>query len=133
MTDSHSHSGSASAAQQALRAVVEGAVDETALSTLARSEVLLPTGPDAEGPAPMALSLPVFEQEDGTELVPVFTTQDRMEQVLPQIRRHRSVVLGALAHGWPDERLSLVIDAGTPEELALTAHGVKELLDRDDD
>jgi hypothetical protein len=132
VTDFHPQGGGGAAAQQALRAVVEGTVDEAALSTLARSEVLLPTGTDAEGPAPKALTLPVFEQEDGTELVPVFTTQDRMEQALPQIKRHRNVVLGVLAHGWPSERLSLVIDAGTPEELALTAHGVKELLDRDD-
>lgn len=42
------------------------------------------------------------------------------------------MVLGALAHGWPSEELALVIDAGTPEELALTAQGVKELLDRNE-
>jgi len=130
MTDFHPEGG-ASAAQRALRTVVEQGADEAALSTLARSEVLVPAGTDAEGPGPKALSLPVYEQEDGTELVPVFTTQGRMEQALPQIHRHRSVVLGVLAHGWPSDRLTLVIDAGTPEQLALTAQGVKELLDRE--
>ncbi|GAA3804640.1 SseB family protein [Streptomyces phyllanthi] len=128
MTDSPS--GSGAAAQQALRVVVENGADDAALRTLAGSEVLLPAEMDAVGPDPKALSLPVYELDDGTELVPVFTTQSRMEQVLPQVRRHRSVVLGALAHGWPSEQLSLVIDAGTPEELALTARGVRELLDR---
>lgn len=130
MTDPHFESG-ALAAQQALRTVVEKGADQAALSTLAHSEVLVPAATDAEGPAPKALTLPVFEQEDGTELVPVFTTQERMEQALPRIRRHRSVLLGVLAHGWPGD-LSLVIDAGTPEQLALTAHGVRALLDRDD-
>lgn len=131
MTDSPSDSG-ASAAQQALRALVENGAGEAALRTLADSEVLLPAEIDAVGPDPKALSLPVYELDDGTELVPVFTTRARMEQALPSVRSHHSVVLGALAHGWPSEQLSLVIDAGTPEELALTAHGVKELLDRYD-
>ncbi|MEJ8672238.1 MULTISPECIES: SseB family protein [unclassified Streptomyces] len=131
MTDPHFESG-AFAAQQALRTVVENGADEAALSTLAHSEVLVPAAADAEGPAPKALTLPVFEQEDGTELVPVFTTQERMEQALPRMHRHRSVQLGALAHGWPSDNLSLVIDAGTPEQLALTAHGVKALLDREE-
>ncbi len=131
MTDPHFESD-ASAAQQALRTVVEKGADEAALSTLAHSEVLVPAATNAEGPTPAALTLPVFEQEDGTELVPVFTTQERMEQAMPKMRRHHSVQLGALAHGWPSDNLSLVIDAGTPEQLALTAQGVRALLDRDD-
>ncbi|WP_405650495.1 SseB family protein [Streptomyces sp. NBC_00019] len=128
-----SRESAASAAQQALRTVVDKGADEAALSTLAGTEVLVPALLNGEGPGPKALSLPVYEQEDGTELVPVFTTVARMERALPQIRRHRSVVLGALAHEWPSESLALVIDAGTPEQLALTAQGVKTLLDRDDD
>ncbi|KKD07790.1 SseB family protein [Streptomyces sp. WM6386] len=127
-----SRESAASAAQQALRTVVDKGADEAALSTLAGTEVLVPALINGEGPGPKALSLPVYEQEDGTELVPVFTTLARMERALPQIRRHRSVVLGALAHDWPSESLTLVIDAGTPEQLALTAQGVKTFLDRDD-
>ncbi|MEV0176285.1 SseB family protein [Streptomyces sp. NPDC050803] len=131
MTDPHFDSD-AFAVQQALRTVVENGADEAALSTLAESEVLVLAATDGEGPGPMALTLPVFEQEDGTELVPVFTTRERLEHALPLMHRvrHRSVLLGELAHGWPSENLSLVIDAGTPEQLALTAHGVKALLDR---
>ncbi|MGC9540548.1 SseB family protein [Streptomyces sp. UG1] len=123
--------GAAPAVQLALRAVVEGDADDTELNTLASSEVLIPTGAvPAEDLPPGTLSLPVYEQEDGTELVPVFTTQARMLQAFPQITQHRQVMLGALAHGWPSEKLALVIDAGTPEELALTAQGVRELFDR---
>jgi hypothetical protein len=124
--------GGASAVQQALRAVVDNGADEAVLRTLAGSEVLLPADVDAVGPDPKSLSLPVYELDDGTELVPVFTTQARMEQAIPRARRHRSVLLGTLAHGWPSDELALVIDAGTPEELALTAQGVKQLLDRND-
>jgi hypothetical protein len=122
--------GAASAAQLALRAVVDGDADETQLNTLASSEVLVPTSAAAEDQHPGTVNLPVYEQEDGSQLVPVFTTQARMRQALPQITQHRRVVLGALAHGWPSEQLALLIDAGTPEQLALTAQGVRELLDR---
>jgi hypothetical protein len=121
--------GAASAAQLALRAVVKGDADEAELDTLAGSEVLVPTGAAADQP-PGTVSLPVYEQQDGTELVPVFTSQARMQQAFPQITNHRQILLGALAHGWPSEELALVIDVGTPEELALTAQGVRELLDR---
>ncbi|MFE5187958.1 SseB family protein [Streptomyces sp. NPDC056628] len=124
---------SAAAAQDALRTVVEKGADQTALSTLADSEVLVPAAADGEGPGPAALTLPVFEQQDGTSLVPVFTSPARMEEAMPQTRRHHTVRLGALAHGWPSDELSLVIDAGSPEQLALTAQGVRALLDRDQD
>jgi hypothetical protein len=123
--------GSDSAVRLALRAVAEGSADEAELNTLADSEVLVPTGAvGAEDPEPGAVRLPVVENEDGTELVPVFTSEARLGQAFPQITHHRRIVLGTLAHGWPNEQLALVIDAGTPEELALTAHGVRELLDR---
>ncbi|NUP17048.1 MAG: SseB family protein, partial [Streptomyces sp.] len=79
MTDPH-YDSDAQATQQALRTVVEQGADQAALDTLAHSEVLVPAATDAEGPPPKALTLPVFEQEDGTELVPVFTTRERMEQ-----------------------------------------------------
>ncbi|PTM85419.1 SseB family protein [Streptomyces sp. VMFN-G11Ma] len=121
--------GDASAVQMALRAVAAGDAQDTELDTLADSEVLVPTGTAPDQP-PETVSLPVYEQPDGTELVPVFTSQARMHHAFPAITEHRLIQLGALAHGWPSEKLALVIDAGTPEELALTAQGVKDLLDR---
>ncbi|MFF1304140.1 SseB family protein [Streptomyces sp. NPDC058307] len=131
MTD-HSSNGVAPAVHLALRAVVAGDADEAELDTLAGSEVLVPTADAvAQGGVPGEVTLPVYQVEDGTELVPVFTTQTRMQHALPQITEHQQVTLGVLAHRWPSEKLALVIDAGTPEELALTAQGVKQLLDRD--
>ncbi|MFG2794084.1 SseB family protein [Streptomyces sp. NPDC048419] len=132
MTD-YSPNGAASAVQLALRAVVAGEADQTELDTLADSEVLIPTGSAVGDQPPGTVTLPVYEQQDGTELVPVFTSEARLQQAFPRITDHRQVQLGALAHRWPSEELALVIDAGTPEELALTARGVKDLLDREVD
>ncbi|MGW1746996.1 SseB family protein [Streptomyces sp. NPDC002092] len=130
MTD-YSSDGSAPAVHQALRAVVGGDTDEADLNTLAGSEVLVPAGSAAaQEQDPSAVTLPVYAQEDGTELVPVFTTETRLRSALPQVTQHRRIALGTLAHRWPSETLALVIDAGTPEEVALTAEGVRQLLDR---
>ncbi|MGW2716451.1 SseB family protein [Streptomyces sp. NPDC001492] len=127
MTD-HSSDGAAPAVHLALRAVVQGDANESELNTLAGSEVLVPAG--AAAPEQDEVTLPVYAQEDGTELVPVFTTQARLQQALPQVGGHRRLPLRTLAHRWPSETLALVIDAGTPEEVALTAEGVRQLLDR---
>ena len=130
MTD-YSPDGSDPAVHLALRAVVGGDADETELDTLAGSEVLVPTGAAAAAEQePAEVTLPVYAQEDGTELVPVFTTEARMQRALPQVTQHRRIALGTLAHRWPSQKLALVIDAGTPEEVALTAEGVRQLLDR---
>ncbi|MFF4361361.1 SseB family protein [Streptomyces sp. NPDC001604] len=130
MTD-YSSDGSAPAVHQALRAVVGGDADEAELNTLAGSEVLVPAGSAAsQEQDPSAVTLPVYAQEDGTELVPVFTTENRLQSALPQVTQHRRIALGTLARRWPSETLALVIDVGTPEEVALTAAGVRQLLDR---
>ncbi|CAL9657679.1 hypothetical protein SUDANB176_06862 [Streptomyces sp. enrichment culture] len=63
--------------------------------------------------------------------MPVFTSHARMRQAFPQLTGHQRMRLGALAHGRPSGEVALVVDAGTPEELALTAQGVRNLLDRD--
>ncbi|BBJ46525.1 SseB family protein [Streptomyces antimycoticus] len=117
-----------SATQQALGELAADRADESALNTLANSEVLLPSAESAEETDPQAVTLPVFQQEDGAQLVPVFTTPARMHQALPQIERYHLVPLGALAQGWPSEELSLTIDAGAPEAVTLSATGVRSLL-----
>lgn len=121
---------SAPVAQRALSALAENEADEEALATLAGCEVILPdpTAPEAgEEPNEEILSLPVFEQQDGARLVPVFTSEIRMAQALPQIQRYHRVPLVMLAASWPSDELSLTIDAGAPETLTLTAQGVKTL------
>ena len=65
-----------------LLAVLEKGADQAALSTLAHSEVLLPAATDAEGPAPKALTLPVFEQEDGTVVLKLPPLRERGEDLM---------------------------------------------------
>lgn len=125
------------AAQQALRALAQNSEDQSALHTLADSEVLLPDpaadtaeDPDGNGPdgSGEVVRLPVYEQEDGARLVPVFTSETRMARALPQVQHYRRLPLSVLADSWPSDELSLTIDAGAPEEVALTAQGVRTLL-----
>ncbi|MEB8338395.1 SseB family protein [Streptomyces endophyticus] len=120
----------ASPAQQALSVLSLNTEDQGALDTLAECEVLVPvpdeTGEDQDS-ASSALSLPVIEQPGGEQLVPLFTSELRMSELLPFISRCTPVPLGALAERWPTE-LSMTIDAGSPDALTLNGQGVRELL-----
>ena len=59
----------------------------------------------------------------GEQIVPVFTSEPAMAELLPDVSRYRLVPLGALASQWPaDADLSLTIDAGSPHGLTLDAH-----------
>ncbi|MGA4837542.1 SseB family protein [Streptomyces sp. G45] len=121
-----------SAAQQALSTLATDTRDEAALNTLAESDVLVPAPDgtdDEQAPPSSALTLPVLEQPDGEPLVPVFTSELRMNELLPFVSRCQQVPLGALAAQWPPG-LSLTIDAGSPDALTLSADGVRALLAR---
>lgn len=117
--------------QQALHQLAADRNDVTALGTLAASEVLLPVPEDMPGPEgepePGSLQLPVYEQGDGVRLVPVFTSEDRLAQALPQIRSYRTVRLALLGQGWPTDDLALSIDAGSPDTLTVQGEGVRAL------
>lgn len=119
-----------SPAQQALSALSVNTEDQSALDTLAGCEVLVPVpddvGEEQDTDSP-ALSLPVIEQPGGEQLVPLFTSELRMSELLPFISRCTPVPLGALAARWPTE-LSMSIDAGSPDALTLDGEGVRELL-----
>jgi hypothetical protein len=125
-------------AQRALHEIATGSENVIALSTLAVSEVLLPVPaaddyPDgAEGGAPAPeppreIQLPVYEQEDGRQLVPVFTSETRMAEALPATRRYRLVQLAALSGAWPSDELILSIDTGSPDALSISGEGVRAL------
>ncbi|MEU3462189.1 SseB family protein [Streptomyces sp. NPDC006733] len=134
MTDIHSN-GALPPAQQALHEIAKGGENVIALSTLALSDVLLPVpgGPGeaddaAQDPAePQGIQLPVYEQEDGVKLVPVFTSEERMAQALPGMQRYRLVPLSALTGSWPSDELTLAIDTGSPDALSIAGPGVRAL------
>jgi hypothetical protein len=123
----------ATLAQRALDVLAENAEDTTALDTLAGSVVLIPVPDDVsdeDATNPEAVALPVLEQPGGAPVVPVFTSEVEMSELLPFISRYRLVPLGALASQWPAEDLSLTIDASSPHGLTLTSEGVRSLLAR---
>ncbi|MFJ1654492.1 SseB family protein [Streptomyces sp. NPDC088337] len=120
-------------AQQALDVLAENAEDTVALETLASSDVLVPVPDDAseeDATNPTAVALPVLEQPGGAPVVPVFTSELEMSDLLPFVSRYRLVPLGALASQWPADDLSLTIDANSPHGLTLTSEGVRSLLAR---
>ncbi|GGT40247.1 SseB family protein [Streptomyces chromofuscus] len=120
-------------AQRALDALVVNTEDEAALDTLASSEVLIPVPDDAadeEAADPTAVALPVLEEPDGRPVVPVFTSELEMAELLPFVSRYRLVPLGALASQWPSDDLSLTIDGSSSHGLTLTSDGVRTLLAR---
>lgn len=121
------------AAARALDALARDTGDTTALDTLAHCEVLVPVPEDAtdeDVTNPSMLALPVLEQPGTTPVVPVFTSEPEMVDLLPGVDRYRLVPLGALAHQWPEGELSLSIDAAGDHPLTLTSEGVRTLLAR---
>ncbi|AJE44017.1 SseB family protein [Streptomyces nodosus] len=121
------------AAQAALDTLAVDAADSDALDTLAGSEVLVPVPDDVteeEATNPTTVALPVLEQPDGEQTVPVFTSETEMSDLLPFVSRYRLVPLGALASQWPTGDLTLSIDAASPHGLTLNSDGVRTLLAR---
>ncbi|MFE3849755.1 SseB family protein [Streptomyces griseorubiginosus] len=128
--DTPANDHTATPAQRALDALTQNTEDTTALDTLATSEVLIPV-PDDAADEDTTVALPVLEQQDGgAPVVPVFTSETEMAELLPFVSRYRLVPLGALAAQWPDGDLSLSIDASSTHPLTLTSEGVRTLLAR---
>ncbi|KOV57284.1 SseB family protein [Streptomyces sp. MMG1121] len=130
-TPAHHHSPTP--ARQALDALAVNTEDQSALDTLAHSDVLVPVpddSADGEGADTATLALPVLEAPGGDPVVPVFTTEDELARLLPFVDRYRLVPLGALAAQWPDEDLCLAIDGNSAHGLTLTSQGVRTLLAR---
>ncbi|MBY8869165.1 MULTISPECIES: SseB family protein [Streptomyces] len=131
--DTPENDRTATQAQQALDVLAENAEDAAALDALAHSDVLIPVPDDVsdeDATNPASVALPVLEQPGGVPVVPVFTSELEMSELLPFVSRYRLVPLGALASQWPAEDLSLTIDASSPHGLTLTSEGVRTLLAR---
>ncbi|GGK71547.1 SseB family protein [Streptomyces flaveus] len=128
-----SNDSATSEAERALSVLAENTEDDAALDTLAGTDVLVPVPDDADDEAvadPTMVALPVLEQDGEEPLVPVFTSEVRMAELLPYVSRYRLVPLGALASQWPTGDLSLTIDASSPHGLTLNSEGVRTLLVR---
>ena len=99
------------------------------LRELAGSIALLPQQPPAPGEEPPtedAIALPVIEQ-DGTQYVPVFTSEEKMRAAGADPETALRVPLAGLAVGWPGEELWLAIDPAAEDGLALPPDAVRAL------
>jgi hypothetical protein len=131
--DTPANDYTATPARRALDALADNTEDRAALDTLASSDVLVPVPDDVgeeDATDPGAVALPVIERPGGEPVVPVFTSEPAMAELLPYISRYRLVPLGALASQWPADDLALTIDAGSAHPLTLTSEGVRTLLAR---
>lgn len=114
--------------QSAETAAAQAAAQEM-LRDLAGSVALLPQAPPVEGeepPSDDAIALPVIEQ-DGTQYVPVFTSEERMRAAGADPETALSVPLAGLAAGWPREDLWLAVDPAAEDGLALPPDAVRAL------
>lgn len=110
------------------QAAAEAAAQEI-LRELAGSTALLPQTPPAPGEEPPtedAIALPVIEQ-DGTQYVPVFTTEEKMRAAGADPESALSVPIAGLAAGWPSEELWLAVDPSAEDGLALPPDAVRAL------
>lgn len=106
----------------------EQADAQALLQQLASSIALLPQElPDGAEPAPDGtLALPVIEQ-DGTQYVPVFTSQEALVSAGADPDQAVSVPVAQLAAGWPADDLWLAVDPATDHGLTLPPDVVRML------
>jgi hypothetical protein len=115
-------------ADPAVDPAAEAAAQEL-LRELAASTALLPQQPPAPGeepPSEDAIALPVIEQ-DGTQYVPVFTTEEKLRAAGADPETAISVPLAGLAAGWPEQELWLAVDPAAEDGLALPPDAVRAL------
>ena len=101
---------------------------QAVLQQLASSTALLPQemAEDAE-PAPEGtVALPVIEQ-DGTQYVPVFTTQEALSNAGADPDQAVEVPIAQLAAGWPAGDLWLAVDPASANGLTLPPELVRAL------
>jgi hypothetical protein len=101
---------------------------DAVMRAVATSEVVVPQTPLAPGEeAPEgSLSLPVIEQ-DGTQYVPVFTSQTVMQSAAPDLGDAVSVPAAQLGANWPSDELWLAVNPGTEDGLTLPPDAVRSL------
>jgi len=106
----------------------EQAEAQAVLQQLAASTALLPQEvPDGTEPPPDGMvALPVIEQ-DGTQYVPVFTSQEALVSAGADPEKAVAVPVAQLAAGWPAEELWMAVDPATDHGLSLPPDVVRML------
>jgi hypothetical protein len=106
----------------------EQAEAQALLQQLAASTALLPqeVPEGAERPPEGTLALPVIEQ-DGTQYVPLFTSQAALVAAGADPDQAVSVPVAQLAAGWPADDLWLAVDPATDHGVTLPPDVVRML------
>jgi hypothetical protein len=101
---------------------------QAVLQQLASSTALLPQelADGAEPPPEGTVALPVIEQ-DGTQYVPVFTSQETLATAGADPERAIEVPMAQLAAGWPAGDLWLAVDPSSAHGLTLPPDVVRAL------
>jgi hypothetical protein len=101
---------------------------QAVLQQLASSTALLPQelADGAEPPPEGTVALPVIEQ-DGTQYVPVFTSQETLSTAGADPERAIEVPIAQLAAGWPAGDLWLAVDPSSAHGLTLPPDVVRAL------
>ncbi len=115
-----------SAVEARLRNALANGDEDAALRAVATAEVVLPQADDEAEAPEGGISLPVIEQ-DGTQFVPVFTSERVMSAAAPEVSTAVMVLASELAEAWPDEELWMAVNPGTPDGMALPPYVVRML------
>lgn len=101
---------------------------QAVLQQLASSTALLPQemAEGAEPPPDGTVALPVIEQE-GTQYVPVFTSQEALSTAGADPDKAIEVPIAQLAAGWPAGDLWLAVDPASADGLTLPPDLVRAL------
>ena len=116
------------ATETAIAAGMAAGDTEAVMRAVANTEVVVPQAsipPGDEAPEG-SLSLPVIEQ-DGTQYVPVFTSEATMNEAAPELEDAVAVSAADLGANWPSDDLWLAVNPGTPDGLTLPPDAVKSL------
>ncbi|EQD86215.1 SseB family protein [Saccharopolyspora erythraea] len=104
--------------------------DETqsVLQELATSSALLPQAPSEEGEEQPegTVALPVIEQE-GQKYIPVFTSEEALEEAGADVSTAIRVPLAELAANWPSEDMWLAVNPASENGIGLPPDVVRML------
>lgn len=123
------HANGQQPTEAAIAAGMAAGDTEAVMRAVATSDVVVPQAHAAPGDEQQpegSLSLPVVEQ-DGTQYVPVFTSETTMRSAAPDLDQAVSVSAAQLGANWPSDDLWLAVNPGTTEGLTLPPDAVKSL------
>jgi type III secretion system (T3SS) SseB-like protein len=121
------HADGSQPTEAAIAAGMAAGDTEAVMRAVATSDVVVPQATEQADDQPEgSLSLPVIEQ-DGTQYVPVFTSEETMHAAAPDLDQGVTVPAAQLAANWPSDELWLAVNPGTEDGLTLPPDAVKAL------